>query len=203
MSELLVWARFIIPGEGPILLLATQAEHDRYTATHSYQCEHTDTEYRLRTIKGGGLQKIRQCLNCGRAVGNAAKKTNNEELPRWDDLAPERLENHRTKVRGEIIDSALKRTAELEFDGYSDYEEYLGSEKWAEKRQKVLRRDLRRCQACLDSEATQVHHLTYDRIFEEPLFDLVSVCRPCHERLHRKKIAALAAAKAKSEKIPD
>ena len=31
--------------------------------------------------------------------------------------------------------------------------------------------------------ASDVHHLTYAHWRNEPLFDLISVCRPCHEQI--------------------
>ena len=32
-------------------------------------------------------------------------------------------------------------------------------------------------------DTIEVHHITYAHVFDEPLFDLRAVCRPCHERL--------------------
>ncbi len=34
------------------------------------------------------------------------------------------------------------------------------------------------------NRAEDVHHLTYARLYDEMLFDLIAVCRDCHERLH-------------------
>ena len=36
------------------------------------------------------------------------------------------------------------------------------------------------------NNATQAHHLIYERVFDEPLFDLISICTPFHEKLHNK-----------------
>jgi 5-methylcytosine-specific restriction endonuclease McrA len=33
------------------------------------------------------------------------------------------------------------------------------------------------------SRATQVHHLTYRHLGNEPLFELMAICRDCHEQL--------------------
>ena len=67
------------------------------------------------------------------------------------------------------------------------YKEYLKTDKWQKKRLKVLERDKNLCQACLVNTATQVHHLTYQRVTDEPMFDLISICSPCHEKLHKKE----------------
>ncbi len=65
------------------------------------------------------------------------------------------------------------------------YQRYLDSSiKWKLKRLKVLRRDNHLCQECKEQTATQVHHLTYKRIFNERLSDLLSVCNDCHEAIH-------------------
>jgi hypothetical protein len=65
------------------------------------------------------------------------------------------------------------------------YNIYLNSTRWKVKRKKILRRDNYLCQSCLKEKATQVHHLTYARAGNEPLFDLTSVCQSCHEIITR------------------
>jgi hypothetical protein len=61
------------------------------------------------------------------------------------------------------------------------YIPYLKSKEWKVKRLLVLERDNYLCQACLKSKATEVHHLTYKHVFNEPCFELVSICNPCHK----------------------
>jgi len=65
-------------------------------------------------------------------------------------------------------------------------EEYLNSEEWKRKRYIVLKRDNWRCVYC-GEKATQVHHKKYSKrnIGKEPIRWLVSVCKSCHESLHR------------------
>lgn len=65
-----------------------------------------------------------------------------------------------------------------------EYQAYLNSAKWKAKRYKVLRRASFRCEKCGKRQATQIHHLTYRRIFNEPLTDLLAVCAKCHMRIH-------------------
>jgi 5-methylcytosine-specific restriction endonuclease McrA len=64
------------------------------------------------------------------------------------------------------------------------YQTYLNSIKWKSKRLKVLQRAKFRCEQCKSRQATQVHHKTYKRIFNEPLSDLLAVCAPCHRKIH-------------------
>jgi 5-methylcytosine-specific restriction endonuclease McrA len=67
-----------------------------------------------------------------------------------------------------------------------EYDAYIRSPKWALLRQRVLARDEHLCQGCRLERATDAHHLTYDRFQEEMLFDLIAVCRSCHEKIHRR-----------------
>tara|TARA_R110000868_G_scaffold285682_2_gene546136 strand:- start:2653 stop:3003 length:351 start_codon:yes stop_codon:yes gene_type:complete len=64
-----------------------------------------------------------------------------------------------------------------------DYEKYLMSSEWAKKRMQTMDRDNWKCVIC-GNEAEVVHHLTYERIFNESLNDLVSLCTECHQREH-------------------
>jgi hypothetical protein len=66
----------------------------------------------------------------------------------------------------------------------AEYQTYLNSSRWKDKRDKVFSRDGYICQKCNQNKASQVHHLTYERIFNEPLQDLLSVCAKCHEEIH-------------------
>jgi 5-methylcytosine-specific restriction endonuclease McrA len=64
------------------------------------------------------------------------------------------------------------------------YRRYLASADWQSVRQRVLRRAWVTCEGCLEARATEVHHKTYAHVGDEFLFELVAICRPCHERLH-------------------
>lgn len=62
-----------------------------------------------------------------------------------------------------------------------EYEKYIGSDAWAEKRRHRLEIDGYKCVVC-KSDAVEVHHLHYDTLRNEnPLTDLVSTCRRCHK----------------------
>ena len=66
---------------------------------------------------------------------------------------------------------------------------YLVSLRWKARRQQRFLRDQGRCQDC-GARATEVHHLTYDRLFEELLSDLISLCRQCNKIRHEQFKAA-------------
>jgi 5-methylcytosine-specific restriction endonuclease McrA len=51
-------------------------------------------------------------------------------------------------------------------------------------RAKVIKRAGGICEGCLTCAATDVHHLTYRNLFAEFMFQLVALCRGCHDRVH-------------------
>lgn len=77
------------------------------------------------------------------------------------------------------LDSLTDRQAYYRF-------EYLQSEAWQRKRYVVLKRDNWTCVYC-GKGASQVHHKQYakNNIGSEPIDWLVSVCKNCHDQIHR------------------
>lgn len=65
--------------------------------------------------------------------------------------------------------------------GNAEYERYIHSPAWRNKAECRLEIDGHICQVC-GKEASDVHHLTYDRFGHEDMSDLVSLCRDCHDK---------------------
>ena len=63
------------------------------------------------------------------------------------------------------------------------YRRYLQSDAWKAKRKSVLQATGYRCLRC-GEPATEVHHETYKRIYNERLSDLTALCSNCHEAAH-------------------
>ena len=144
------------------------------------ECNHATTELRRHPIAGGSAHYAEQCLNCGVRVGNWVKKPDHP-VNDWDDTIQERLEQESAERRDQA-DIARMQEAE---DRRRQYHEYLQSPEWRDLRKRVLERDNHLCQGCLTEPASQVHHLTYDNIMAEFLFELTSLCNRCHDRYHR------------------
>lgn len=68
----------------------------------------------------------------------------------------------------------------------AEYSKYLCSREWALKKEAVKKRSNGICERCKYFEAEQVHHLTYERIGNESLADLLHICPGCHEFLSAK-----------------
>src|SRR5262245_61016471 len=69
------------------------------------------------------------------------------------------------------------------------YSWYLETHFWCAKRNEAMARANWVCQRCRKQWATEVHHLSYQRLFNEPPADLLPVCRACHRAIHYKKPA--------------
>lgn len=65
-----------------------------------------------------------------------------------------------------------------------NYQEYLNSDAWQAKRLEAFAAHGERCQICLAEKATQIHHLTYAHLGDEPMEDLMPLCQQCHKFLH-------------------
>ena len=61
---------------------------------------------------------------------------------------------------------------------------YLTSFEWRILREQVLRRDSYTCQSCGATHNLEVHHITYERLGDEELADLVALCSNCHNHVH-------------------
>lgn len=63
------------------------------------------------------------------------------------------------------------------------YTQYINSRTWHLKRREVLKRDNKQCQTCLSGEDLEVHHKSYEHLGNEPLEDLITLCKHCHEAI--------------------
>ena len=71
-----------------------------------------------------------------------------------------------------------------------EYHKYLQSDEWKQKRLKIIIKrnyTCERCKTTFQNKELQVHHKTYDRVYNELDEDFELVCRPCHEKIHHKK----------------
>jgi 5-methylcytosine-specific restriction endonuclease McrA len=116
----------------------------------------------------------RQCLDCGHLVGSALPASGAKPDTPWADT--EKEANYRA-VRQAEIDIKIQEDRDR-------YAAYRLTPKWQAIRSKVLDRAKGVCEGCRSAPAALAHHLTYAHIGDELLFELVALCRPCHERAH-------------------
>jgi hypothetical protein len=67
---------------------------------------------------------------------------------------------------------------------FTAYTWYLGSAFWRERREHILQRASHTCEKCETRPATEVHHLTYKRVFQGLPSDLIALCRQCYSEIH-------------------
>jgi 5-methylcytosine-specific restriction endonuclease McrA len=66
-----------------------------------------------------------------------------------------------------------------------EYNRYINSQQWKQKRALALKAAQYRCQHCGFSKWTktlEVHHLTYERLGAERPDDLIVLCEECHKK---------------------
>lgn len=139
-----------------------------------------------RVIKGGAINYGEQCTNCGRFENKGKSHFGLSFLP--NELMDEsiqaafrkRCEAHRQK---QVAEQQAERDAKWQ-QRQKFYEEYIASPLWLSRREAALKRDRHLCQGCLSRRATQVHHLTYEHLGNELLWELASVCLDCHKKIH-------------------
>jgi 5-methylcytosine-specific restriction endonuclease McrA len=141
------------------------------------------TTITARAVRGGSIQYVRQCIECGYPVGSAIARAvalaayGAGAIPVFD-------EGLRVKWNEAREVAAQDRREAEHAQWLNEHSDYLQSHEWKSKRRLVLERDGGKCQGCLDARATVVHHLTYKRWRCELMLDLVSLCEPCHAVIH-------------------
>lgn len=176
-----------------------------YSAAYSFwECRHFDTIFTKREIKTG-LRKAIQCKNCGRMLStkftHAQRQCKLYDLPVFDEGLKKEWDDWRHVfliTSSEVWYRCFYRWRMIYPDKYLEflqiqdkknqewwdrYSSYLDSYEWKEKRQQKLDQARGLCERC-GEKATEVHHLSYRNIGDEPLGDLMAICYWCHHQEH-------------------
>lgn len=154
-------------------------------------CNSPNIKFVNQPNKNGDPIKKSLCYTCGKTkIIKMRYSTEWKTLPIVTVDASESLKDIAFSRKQDFYEY-VKRERQIRFDLESEkrrdqYNEYLKSDQWRALRTKVLSRDNFICQSCLTEKAAEVHHLTYDNLFNEHAFELVSLCKACHERIHDK-----------------
>lgn len=148
--------------------------------TLTENCPHECTRVRYRKASNGALMYKPQCVRCGALVGNWIPHC---DLDKNFTYGP--IDDNLSKI---YSDNALSLRRELlaieKNERATEYSEYLMTENWRAKRRAVFERCGQVCEGCRERKATEVHHITYEHIYDEFLFELVGLCNECHSRMH-------------------
>ena len=157
-----------------------------------YACSHPQKILCNKPDKNGRPYIAEQCVKCGSRVGNFHSAKNFlhselEALPLWN----RDLETGYSKRKFAEMSSLWQAEKDKEDDAWwHRYEAHLQSPKWKALRKKVIERAKGICEGCGQNKATQAHHLNYERVGNEMLFDLVAVCESCHKKVHKEQTPA-------------
>ena len=147
-----------------------------------YTCAHLERQLRARTIADGRQSFVTQCIRCGHTSQPIARKkaealSEGKPIPLYDDNLDTEWRERKSAEYQQIFQTLAPSLA-------AEYEAYLRSTAWRERRKAVLARASDHCELCQKADATQVHHRTYIRLGNELLTDLLAVCETCHEVIH-------------------
>jgi 5-methylcytosine-specific restriction endonuclease McrA len=151
-----------------------------------YACSHAKTERRNKPDRNGRPMVVTQCLRCGERVGpfipvKTLSAAEIAALPLFDHVMEREYDSAKFSEINTLWD-AEKKKADAAW--WARYETHLKSPKWKAISRKVILRAQGMCEGCRSRPATQAHHLTYERMGDEMLFDLVAVCDACHKKIH-------------------
>jgi hypothetical protein len=140
------------------------------------ECEHESIPVKMM-ISNGAIQLRLLCKNCFFLDPKPKKLADYPNVKMERSL--EKLNNYKL-IQETPTEEFIKRLRDNKHLAFrEDYEIYINSEAWKEKRKQILFRDNYQCQICF-SKATDVHHLTYYHFKNEYDFELISLCNKCH-----------------------
>lgn len=188
--------------EEPNLLLLKEGEYS--TGYFCKYCGYGSLDYYSTCCANQSLIDIRfeqanktvvqrtACTNCKALIGGAKKK--------WADFAALRFYSQESYKEHEEKKSLSHKKLFNHIQALQDnfrrdqqenwwqkYQEHLKSDRWKIIRNLVLKRESSICQGCKQAEAVHIHHLTYENMGDELLFQLVALCLKCHQKLHPDK----------------
>jgi 5-methylcytosine-specific restriction endonuclease McrA len=150
------------------------------------RCGHRNTRMVWTKYNSHGDEYLKSqlrnyCDDCSELIGGALKHSlataDTPQLSRDEAVRALRVREEYWKAR----DAERKRQEEQR---RADYEAYLQTREWADRRDRIFKRANGVCEGCGEAPAEQVHHLTYEHCGDEFLWELVAICRRCHVSVH-------------------
>lgn len=80
-----------------------------------------------------------------------------------------------------------KKSKKIKYD-YDEYKMYLKTPAWRFRKAERYQKDNGQCQMCLkqlQKYQAECHHLNYRRLYSETSDDLATLCKQCHELVHK------------------
>ena|SRR5688572_5365204 len=148
-------------------------------------CSCATWEHTVRKQRNNIVVVAKQCLHCGRSLGNVKK--DQFDLSKLPEFSESRVESWRQKYDAWAAEQ--KKNFELkQGEWWVRYNQYLNGKHWPRLRAFVMRRDPT-CQVCFNAPSEQVHHVSYEGYKKFGIsfpVECVGVCMRCHDWLHKK-----------------
>jgi 5-methylcytosine-specific restriction endonuclease McrA len=173
---------------------------DRLGKLHVHGCDHSGRHSKVRQrTESGRIVGRKVCEDCGTPFGSQIRLSlcgPGEPIPFDADRRFYEARNEAYFLLCRRKDEERKKESD---EWWLAYDKYLGTDRWRDKRRLVLKRCDGVCEGCRLAPAAAVHHLTYERVGRELLFDLVALCHECHNVAHSPKMELVDVMKASGE----
>lgn len=146
-------------------------------------CTCPDWQHAWRLQSNNVVVVTKQCLKCGRNLGNVKKdQFDLTKLPKFDEelVGAWRLKGDQWRKEQQRLFEAKQN------QWFKEYSEYLKSEHWYELRRLILKRDPI-CQRCFREQSRQAHHVSYEGYKKYGFsfaVECAGMCTPCHDLIH-------------------
>jgi hypothetical protein len=144
-----------------------------------FKCAHARRAVRRRVIADGRTTYVSQCVECGHTSSPISSKAALALAPMPEPYDPHLQVLRRAAKSAEYLQTFLELRPALA----AEYQVYLASSEWRQRRHEAIQRARGKCELC-SQRATEVHHRSYQRIGAELPQDLLAVCRACHDLIH-------------------
>lgn len=159
----------------PVVVEPVEQTNDRARKFHASRQAQQDALTKLRD--GAGLTKVdyEQSFGDGRRLAPAIEQLRNAH--------GFSIDGHGTVSKPYKLCDVLQRpslamvTPEMEAMYYT-------LPHWYAVKEAREASDARRCVLCFSPSELRCHHVSYAKLFNEPLEDLMTLCERCHERVH-------------------
>lgn len=142
-------------------------------------CDYKNVKIVKLEMSNGKYRKAECCINCLKTYINVKKETPHYMTVSYEER--QKLKNSGTTEFSNLYNSILQKRRHYK----QRYHEYLSSEEWKKKRLERLKIDKFTCQNCGNkSSRLDVHHITYETLYNESINDIITLCHPCHFKLH-------------------
>ena len=169
------------------MILPTGPQSTWELAQRRFACDHLLCWTTVKIASNGAKSYWRQCQHCGEGVKNIRKTDLSPReiatAPPFDEAKRDQYQTHRLEFWQTLQEQEKAKEA---WEWQRRYEAHvnMANPKWRSLRERVFKRAGGICEGCGLRAASQVHHLTYEHLGDEFLWELQAVCIPCHERVH-------------------